>query len=762
MYTLTPMRIKLAFFAFVGALPLCLAADEPLAQADESNKPGLVLVRHERPFRPVAELFASPGSEPWTVSNSANASVSAGFETRRVGRATERLLAVRAAARDRSDNGNRRFSASLQIAPVPVGPATHVLVECGSERFVNGAWGPLAVEAFAGGAWRSVAIHPEFENRGGVICSYLLPLEAERGDVFNSIRVVANAPDDENVLLVRRIALVCARSASERTLSVETLTEPSRIRTYPHGTDVSFRVRGVRGEPKADDRLEWKVVDCWGEAKKRGVVPFPASAWTSGVTVTVPGRDLGAGFFAFRFALASDGATTTVSGTRPGGFETFGLLPEMAIPSLAHADDSRFGAQGTIRAYEERGLSPVYDMLGFRWVYSNARPVHARPTRESTYEPMSAEEVRRNAASDPDAQHGYVPLVNMHGIPAWMAAKPADVADGELARDPTRIGQKYPLADPAEYEDLVGRLMTTESRRRMLTRPHLARDWYELHWEPDWHWSGTDEEFIAYYSAARRAMDRADPGAVLTAANYGVIDKGNALLRRLFDKGLGKYVNGLTTHLYLLRPDWPEGAGLAGEVRELRRLADKYIGADAPIINTEGGTELKGNPARLDDLREHSARLVRGHLIALGEGCTTTFFFYVGDYGKYTRAMIHYGLFFNQDTQGRPFGPDSIAPKPAGMAVAALIRILEGSRTVGRIQDMADGVYAYEFSRGGTRIIAVWSPDGEREVSFASQVPDATIYDFMGNPHPAERRAGKITLAVGSEPRDLVIGKTEN
>ena len=27
MYTLTPMRIKLAFFAFVGALPLCLAAD---------------------------------------------------------------------------------------------------------------------------------------------------------------------------------------------------------------------------------------------------------------------------------------------------------------------------------------------------------------------------------------------------------------------------------------------------------------------------------------------------------------------------------------------------------------------------------------------------------------------------------------------------------------------------------------------------------------------------------------------------------------
>ena len=755
------MRSWSTAFVLIGAVPLCLAAEEPLAQADEGNKPGLVLVRHERPFRAIAELFVSSRREPWTVSASSNASVSVGFETRRVGRETERLLAVRAVARDRSYSGSRWFSASLQIAPTPVDSATHILVECGSERVADGAWGPLAVEALAGGVWRSVAVHQVFENRGGVICAYLLPLSAERGDVFDRLRVVANAPNDVNVLLVRRIALVRARSDTGRTLSVETLTEPSRIRTYPHDTDVSFRVCGVRGEPRDDDRLEWKVVDCWGEAKNRGSVPFPRSAWTNGVTVTVPGRGLGAGFFAFRFALASDWATAPVSGTRPGGFETFGLLPEMAIPSLAHADDSRFGAQGTVRAYEERGLSPVYDMLGFRWVYANARPVDARPSRESTYEPKSMEDVRRNAAWDAYAQHGYAPLVNMHGIPAWMAAKPANVADGEFARDPTRVGQKYPLADPSEYEDLVGRLMTTESRRRVLTRPHLARNWYELHWEPDWHWSGTDEEFIAYYSAARKAMDRADPGAVLTAANYGVIDKGNVLLRQLFEKGLGKYVNGLTTHLYLLRPDWPEGAGLAREVRELRRLADTYIGTDAPIINTEGGTELKGNPARLDDLREHSARLVRGHLIALGEGCTATFFFYVGDYGKYTRAMIHYGLFFNQDTQGRAFGPDSIAPKPAAMAVAALVRILEGSKTVGRIQGMGDGVYAYEFRRGDTRIVAVWSPDVEREVSVASQGPDATIYDFMGNSHPAERRAGKITLAVGPEPRYIVIGKTE-
>jgi hypothetical protein len=95
------------------------------------------------------------------------------------------------------------------------------------------------------------------------------------------------------------------------------------------------------------------------------------------------------------------------------------------------------------------------------------------------------------------------------------------------------------------------------------------------------------------------------------------------------------------------------------------------------------------------------------------------------------------------------------------MAVAALVRILEGSKTVGRIQGMGDGVYAYEFRRGDTRIVAVWSPDVEREVSVASQGPDATIYDFMGNSHPAERRAGKITLAVGPEPRYIVIGKTE-
>lgn len=732
-------------------------ADEPLAQADESNKPGFALVRTERRYSPCLEVFGVGEDVACRVSCSENATVSAGCAHLKIGRTAERPLAIRSSARNPEEQGGRWFSVLLPGAVPPVTGATHLLVECGAERFSDGGWGPLGVEFESGGEWLAVPLQGVFENRGGVIATYVVPFPEVAGRPFEGVRIVANATTGINTLYVRRIALVAAEPESRRTLGVETLTERTRLRTYPAGTDVSFRIRGGDGEPLPEDTLRWKVVDWLGQVRRCGREPFPVSAWHDGVVVTVPGEGLGAGYFEFRVSLASDGATVPRNGTRPKGFESFGLLPSMPLPSLAHGDDSRFGVQGTVRAYNEPGHSPLYETMGFRWVYENARPFEAQPSQDVEYVTPDDRELLARAANDDHARYGYASLVNMHGIPPWLADKPADVPDEAVLKDPTRVGQKYPLKDPAAYAELLRRLMATESRRRALLRPHLARGWYELHWEPDWHWSGTDEQFIEYYRCARAAMDQADPGSVLTAANYGVIDKGNALLARLFEKGLGQYVNGITTHLYLLRPDWPEGAGLDLEMRRLRALADRYLGPGAPIINTEGGTELKGNPAVLDDLREHAARLVRGHLIALGEGCTVTTFFYTGDYGAYSPTTVHYGMFFNEDTQGRAFGPDSIAPKPAGMAVAALIRLLEGTESEGRIEGLGDGVFAYAFRRGSTRILAVWSPDGSCDVSIPAP-PGAELYDMMGNPMVFDVAPRPMTFTASETPCYLVFG----
>lgn len=734
---------------------ICVAgaavADEPLAQADESNKPGFALVRSERAVEPCAELFGEVGGPTWHVSCEANATAAARREPLKIGKAPERPLAIRAAARNPADMGARWFAASAPVAVPPQDKATHLLVECGAEQRVEGGWGALGVELESDGAWFSASLRDVFENRGGVIATYLVPFPEARGRSFGAVRIVAGAPLGGGTLYVRRIALVSAEPESSRTLAIETLTERTRLRTYPAGTDVSFRIRGGDGEPLADDTLRWKVVDWRGSVRRCGREPFPASAWRDGVVVTVPGDGLGSGYFEFRVRLASDGATVPRNGTRPKGFESFGLLPDMPIPALAHGDDSRFGVQGTVRAYNEPGHSPLYETMGFRWVYENARPFEAQPSPDVEYVTPGDDDILARAANDDHAKYGYASLVSMQGLPPWLIDKPADVSDEAVLKDPTRVGQKYPLKDPAAYTELLRRLMATEARRRALLRPHLARGWYELHWEPDWHWGGTDEQFIEYYRCGRAAMDAADPGGVLTAANYGVIDKGNALLARLFEKGLGQYVNGITTHLYLLRPDWPEGAGLDLEVRRLRALADRYLGPGAPILNTEGGTEHKGNPAVLDDLREHAARLVRGHLIALGEGCTATTFFYTGDYGAYSPTTIHYGMFFNEDTQGRAFGPDSIAPKPAGMAVAALIRLLEGTETEGRVDGLGEGVYAYAFRRGNTRILAVWSPAGPRDIVLSAP-PNAVLFDMMGNGTPLVAAEGRVPLAIDQNP----------
>lgn len=741
--------IAVAVLSLAPRTALC--ETEPLAQADESNKPGVALVRSEREVKPCFELFGPDADLEWSVACDVNATATARREPLKIGRSTERPLAIRAAAKDPSNPEGRWFAASATVAVPPQPAATHLLVECGADRFVEGGWGALAAELESGGGWIAAPLAAAFENRGGVIATYALPLPEARERAFGRVRIVAGAPTGGATFYVRRIALVAAPAESARSLAAETLSEPTRLRLYPYGTDVSFRIRGAAGEPLAKDVLRWKVVDWRGCVRHCGNAPFSATEWRDGLVVTVPAAKLGSGYFELRLRLASDGATLPRSGTRPAGFESFGILPDMPIPTLAHGDDSRFGVQGTVRAYNEPGHSPLYEMMGWRWVYENARPFSAQPSREPEFVPPSDAEILARAGNDDHAKHGYASLVNMHGLPPWLVEKPADVPDAAVLADPTRVGQKYPIADPVAYTELLRRLMETEARRRSLLRPHLARGWYELHWEPDWHWGGTDEQFIEFYRCGREAMDAADPGAVLTAANYGVIDKGNALLERLFKKGLGRYVNGITTHLYLLRPDWPEGAGLDLEVRRLRALADQYIGPGAPIINTEGGTEFKGNPAVLDDLREHAARLARGHLIALGEGCTATTFFYTGDYGAYSPTTVHYGMFFNQDTQGRAFGPDSISPKPAGMAVAAMIRLLEGTVSEGRVDGLGEGVYAYAFRRGDTRILAIWSPGGTRDV--APDVPqDAVLFDMMGNGTTLRVTGGRAAFAADPNP----------
>ena len=88
---------------------------------------------------------------------------------------------------------------------------------------------------------------------------------------------------------------------------------------------------------------------------------------------------------------------------------------------------------------------------------------------------------------------------------------------------------------------MLAQLVREQVVRRKTLFPNMSQNYYQISWEADWHWKGSDEDFIKMYQVAYEAVHENDPDGLLLGPNYGVLKTGNRLLRRLFPKGLGNW-----------------------------------------------------------------------------------------------------------------------------------------------------------------------------------------------------------------------------
>lgn len=71
-----------------------------------------------------------------------------------------------------------------------------------------------------------------------------------------------------------------------------------------------------------------------------------------------------------------------------------------------------------------------------------------------------------------------------------------------------------------------------------------------------------------------------------------------------------------------------------------------------------------------------------------------------------------YGTFFDLDNPQAAFGTTNIAPKPAAaMQIATMTRVLDGTTTLGPVNNLPSGVYAYGFQQlNNCKVIhALWT-----------------------------------------------------
>jgi hypothetical protein len=526
--------------------------------------------------------------------------------------------------------------------------------------------------------------------------------------------------------------------------------------TFTSGSSFTVKLTATTTGP---DTISWQIDDYTGTAAASGSIGVPRGATTASVTCS----STLAGYFAASAKLQSTGATQPQLGSRPAGYASFGVLPNVAdlVPAASQTLDlHRVGLQGS--NYVEsgvccdgNGLQPVNENLGSTWILDTRSQSITEPKNASQYNPATY-------TLEPGLkQGGLARIVTLNGIPAWASTAPSASAFGSYPPKSFSAFQNYTM--------LVGE---ESARIHAAYIPNQQKDYYQVTWEPDpgpsTQWMGTDAQFVQLYEAAWNGVHTSDPDAVVMGpATQGPVTCGQ-WLTRLAPLGFTKYLDAVSCHGYYTvaasssKP--PESADLPSQIQGLRKAMVSVMPAGTKLFVTETGisypegAKYTASYPTAEVLTEHAEAVVRTHLIMLGEGVDTSFLFYSADFAQ----NVGFGMYFNLSMAASNFGSPNISPKPAALAVAAAARLVDGSRSLGALTNLPSGGYGYSFLMADkTHVMtALWAHNSSFNASTAYQLQldasgasgTAIVFDSMGNPKSVQYTNGVLPVTLSEMP----------
>jgi hypothetical protein len=502
------------------------------------------------------------------------------------------------------------------------------------------------------------------------------------------------------------VRMTCASPVTTATSSgggLITVDTPSADGTRMFAAGSTFPL-AITANPSSADTLAWSVNDSLGKTVASGSFAAPSG----GSTTTLSCTSTVAGYFAVSATLAKAGGSVQTAGTRPTGFATFGVLPDVTAslpaPTYAHQEQHRFGMQGF------NGWTGMLNALGISSTIDDREISATEPNGPNSF-----------AATATTTDSGYASgqimrLVRLDGIPAWDSPTGAFNDSSYLPKDQTGY---------QTYMSQVG--SETEAMRKKYT-PAMANNYYQVTWEPNQTWLDTNANFVALYKLVYTGLHATDPNAVVMGPADAFPTLTTQRLKTMAPLGLAQYVDGIATHGYYdagtspshpperlsTDPDPANAANaLPNEIRNLRQEMQADYRPGMKLFVTETGISYDLGSSYGPDyptsnvLFAQGAVVARTHIILLGEGADQTYVFYGADYP----GEPGYGTFFDLNNPQGEFGATNVSPKPAALAIAAMTRVLDGTTTLGPVNGTPSGVYAYAFQRRGTGnpVTALWT-----------------------------------------------------
>jgi hypothetical protein len=540
-----------------------------------------------------------------------------------------------------------------------------------------------------------------------------------------------------------------------------TADTPSSDKTRLYPLNTAFTIN-LSAAPSAADTLNWSVFDTVGNAVATGSVPVVAG----GNSVSLSCKSSLAGYFAVTASLSKAGGQVLQAGTRPNGFATFGVIPNMSgvldTPVFSNFEQHRFGMQG----FNDNG--PMLAALGIKSTIDDRQQSVTEPNGPNTFNPSTYPLDQFYTSGD------VMRIVRLDGIPAW-ASPTGAVSYGTLP------------SDLNQYQNYMARVGTNTEAIRSSYFKTQANNYYQVTWEPDVQWKSSDADFVTLYKTAYAGLHSTDPHAVVMGPTDALIGTTLTHLQKLAPLGFAQYIDGVATHGYYdagTSPSHPPErrstdsdpavvasslpntvAALKAQMSSMKpgmKLFQTEVG-----ISYDLGTSYGPNYPTPNVLFAQAAVVARTHIILLGEGVDQTYVFYGPDYN----GEVGYGTFFDLSNPQGSFGTTNISPKPAAMAVSAMTHVLDGTKTLGPVKGIPTGVYGFAFQQlGGNKVItALWTHANsvwDASVGFSTtyQVPytltvdspgtsgTVQVVDMMGNATAMPYSDGKIKLNLTEAP----------
>lgn len=535
-----------------------------------------------------------------------------------------------------------------------------------------------------------------------------------------------------------------------------TLSGNDLTQTYTPGSKFTVTLTAVSN---IDDTLGWHIADYAGNSLALNDIGVHKGTTTATLTCS----STLAGYFTVSANLKTSGATQPQLGSRPQGFATFGVLPNVAdlLPAVpATLDAHRIGLQGANYVQSGvccsgPGLQPVNENLGSTWIQDARGQNLTEPHGPGQYKPD-------NYPLDPSLKQGTLArVVPISGIPAWASTAPSANAFGA-----------YPPKSFSDYQAYAALVGQESAQIRAKYIPNQQMNYYQATWEPDpgprTQWMGTDAEFVALYKAIWTGVHATDPdAAVMGPATQGIVRCAD-WLTRLAPLGFTKYLDAVSCHGYYALGTSsavpPEPAGLPSQLQNLRKVMTELLPAGTKLFVTETGiaypmgTHYSATYPTWDVLTQHAEAVVRTHLIMLGEGVDTSFLFYSADF----KEDVGFGMYFNLSMASNDFNSPHISPKPAAMAIAATSRLIDGSRSLGALTGLPADGYGYAFLLADKKrvVTALWAHNASFDAAIPHQLQvDApgtsgslVLFDAMGNPSVAQYSNGLVQVMLSEMP----------